>query len=122
MSFIGKLHEISLYSLITAIICVALGKPMLHFLLVSLAIFIIIAIIGAFCTKNNDGGEGLTFTSQKIVVIIFAHIAEELLGLIVTPFWLIIDLIKKNFHGWKAFDYITYFIEVVVCLILIWLL
>ena len=119
MSFIGKLHEIALYALITSIICIVLGKPVILFLLGSLVVFLVIAIIGAYDTKKNDHGEGLTFKSDKILVIMFAHIAEELLGLVLTPIWFIKDLIKKNFHGWKIFDYVTYFIEIIVMLVLI---
>jgi hypothetical protein len=80
-------------------------------------LFIPIAIIGAFATKYGDGGEGLTFGSDNIVVIVFAHIGEELLGLFLTPFWFLKDLFTKNFNGWKIFDYMTYAIEIIIIII-----
>ena len=131
MSFIGKLHEISLYGLVTNIICIIMGKintsrlleaafnpnglymVFLSYLFWASVLFVPIAIIGAFATKYSDDGEGLTFDSDNIVVIIFAHIAEEFLGLILTPFWFLKDLFTKSFNGWKMFDYITYVIELI---------
>ena len=104
MSILGKFHEISFYSLISTIICMCTGKTtfavlwgaklnvtsfstfFLAFLFWACVLFIPIAIIGAFATKYGDGGEGLLFKSDNIVVIIFAHIAEEILGLFLTPF------------------------------------
>lgn len=129
MSFIGKIHEISLYGFITAIVCLFVGKTSFEVLWESAThpisfamffnciifwesvLFIPIAIIGAFATKYSDGGEGLTFKSDNLAVIAFAHIAEELLGLLLTPFWFLKDLFTKNLDGWKIFDYITYAIE-----------
>lgn len=131
MSFIGKLHEISLYGLIANIVNLSLGKvsfsSLLNFafhpsglsgifqfyIFWATILFIPIAIIGAFATKYSDDGEGLTFNSDNIVVIIFAHIAEEVLGLFLTPFWFLKDLFTKNFDGWKIFDYATYVIELI---------
>ena len=76
--------------------------------------YIPIAIIGAFATKYGDGGEGLSFKSDNIIVIIFAHIAEEILGLFLTPFWFLVDLFKKRLDDdGKVVDYITYVIELV---------
>lgn len=81
-------------------------------------LFIPFAIIEAFATKYGDYGEGLTFDSDNIVVIIFAHIAEELLGIILTPFWFLKDLFSNNLDdGWKIFDYVTYAIEIVLIII-----
>lgn len=130
MSIIGKFHELSLYGLITTIVCLFTGKTSLStlweaathpdsfvmffncFLFWASVLFIPIAIIGAFATKYGDGGEGLTFKSDNLAVIAFAHIAEELLGLLLTPFWFLKDLFTKNLDdGWKIFDYITYAIE-----------
>lgn len=131
MSIIGKLHEISLYGLITTIIFIFKEKVSVaqllqasteinsyttffySFLFWASVLYIPIAIIGAFATKYGDGGEGLTFDSDNIFVIIFAHIAEELLGLFLTPFWFLKDLFTQDFDGWKIFDYITYALELI---------
>ena len=131
MSIIGKLHEISLYGLITTIIFIFKEKVSVahllqasteinsyttffySFLFWASVLYIPIAIIGAFATKYGDGGEGLTFDSDNIFVIIFAHIAEELLGLFLTPFWFLKDLFTQDFDGWKIFDYIIYALELI---------
>lgn len=131
MSFIGKVHEISLYGLITTITCfiykqitfIDLKNSAFHpegflgifkcYLFWASVLFIPIAIIGAFSTKYADDEEGLTFTSDNIVVIIFAHIAEELLGLILTPFWFLRDLFTRDFDEGKVIDYILYAVELV---------
>lgn len=135
MSFIGKLHEISFYGLLANILCLLTGRtsvgllwntvfhvrdfPTLFqsYLFWASVLFIPIATIGAFATKYSDGGEGLTFGSNNIVVIMFAHIGEELLGLLLTVCWFLKDLFTKNFNGWKVFDYVTYVIELVFILI-----
>lgn len=136
MSFIGKLHEISLYGLITNIICLCTGKisfsklyeAAFHvndfemffqsYLFWASVLFIPLAIIGTFATKYGDGGKGLTFKSDNLFVIVFAHIAEELLGLFLTPFWFLKDLFTRSLNdGWKIFDYVTYVIELVFILI-----
>ncbi len=132
MSILGKFHEISFYSLISTITCLCTGKAsfailwdtklnvtsfstfFLAFLFWACVLFIPIAIIGAFATKYGDGGEGLSFKSDNIIVIIFAHIAEEILGLFLTPFWFLVDLFKKRLDDdGKAIDYITYAMELV---------
>ncbi len=141
MSFLGKLHEISFYGLITTIVCLTLKKvgvsemvnygfnpqgfPAFFFcyLFWASVLFIPIAVIGAFETKYFDHGEGLTFDSDFILVIIFSHIAEEILGLFLTPFWLLKDIFTKNFDFWKVLDYVTYAVLVffiIICLICIW--
>ncbi len=135
MSIIGKIHEISLYGLITMMVCLINGLITIRnlwdaafhpdgfstffqsYLFWASVLFIPIAIIGAFATKYADSGEGLTFGSDNVVVIIFAHIAEELLGLFLTPFWFLKDVFTKKFNGWKVFDYVTYVIELVFILI-----
>ena len=122
MSFVGKLHEISLYALITSIVLFVLGKGTILYILYVFIPFIIIAIVCAIITKQIDNGEGLTFKSDKVLVIMFAHIAEEILGLILTPIWFIKDLITKKWNAWKVFDYITYFIEVVIALLIIFVI
>jgi hypothetical protein len=79
MSIIGKLHEISLYGLITMIVCLINGKITISslwdtafhldglsmffksYLFWASVLFIPIAIIGAFATKYTDNGEELTF-------------------------------------------------------------
>lgn len=132
MSILGKFHEISFYGLITTIICLRTGKTsltllweakfhitdfstfFLSFLFWACAVYIPIAVIGAFATKYSDGGEGLLFKSNNIVVIIFAHIAEEVLGLFLTPFWFLADFFRKRLgDDGKAADYITYLIELI---------
>lgn len=135
MSIIGKFHELSFYALITTIVCLFTGKTSFAILLEAAThpnsfvmffncylfwasvLFFPIAIIGAFSTKYVDGGEGLTFNSDNLAVIAFAHIAEELLGLILTPFWFLKDLFTKNFDGWKIFDYVTYALELAFIII-----
>jgi len=128
---VGKLHEISFYGLIAAIVSLASGKVSLSdlwyaafhpesfltvfecFLFWASALFVPIAIIGAFSTKYSDGGWGLTFGSDNILVIIFAHIAEEILGIIATPFWFLKDLFAKELNDEKILDYVTYVIELI---------
>lgn len=129
MSIIGKFHEIFLYGLLTTILCLITGKTSFGilwaaatqpnsfvmffncFMFWASVLFIPISIIGAFATRYCDSGEGLTFKSNNLAVIAFAHIAEELLGLILTPFWFLKDLFTKRLEGWKVFDYVTYAIE-----------
>ena len=132
MYILGKFHEVSFYGLITTIYCLCSGKAtiselwgaklnvtsfstfFLAFLFWATVLFVPIAIIGAFATKYEDDGEGLYFKSDNIVVIIFAHIAEEILGLVLTPFWFLIDLFKKRLDDdGKAIDYILYVIELI---------
>ena len=136
MSIIGKLHEISLYGLIANIICLICGKVTLitlweaafHpnsfvgvfqcYLFWASVLFIPIAIIGAVATKYRDYGEGLTFFSSNIVIIIFAHIGEELLGLVSTPYWFVRDVFIKNLdEPVRIVDYILYLIEIIFIII-----
>lgn len=135
MVFIGKMHEISMYGLIANFICLFSGKISVSSLVRSATqiydistffhsymfwatiLFVPIAIMGAFATKYVDEGEGLLFKSDNIIVIIFAHIAEELLGLICTPFWFLKDLFTHDLDDtWKKVDYITYAIEILLIL------
>jgi len=113
MSILGKLHEFSFYGLVTALICLikkwvsisALRNAaicvsgftdlFLCYLFWAAILFIPIAVIGAFSTKYRDNGEGLLFNSENAFVIAFAHIAEETLGLVCTPFW----FFKGRFHS-----------------------
>ena len=131
MSGLGKIHEISFYGLCTAIFCLASGYMSFQelwasafhptgflgiffcYLFWASALFVPIAIIGAFSTKYADYGMGLSFDSDNILVIIFAHIAEEILGLISTPCWLLKDIFTKRVTEAKIVDYIFYFIELV---------
>ncbi|MBP3271288.1 MAG: hypothetical protein J6M17_03555 [Ruminococcus sp.] len=131
MSFIGKLHEISLYGFISAIVCVIkkkitfvqLWNARFHFssflgffrsyLFWASVLFIPISIIGAIATRFCDDGEGLTFDSKNIVVIMFAHIAEDILGLVLTPIWFIRDLVKGDLEDTKAVDYFLWLIEII---------
>ena len=136
MAIIGKLHEISMYGLISAIISLVSGKAsisslaysgfhvtnfssfFLAFMFWASIAFVPIAIIGAFSTKYGDGGEGLSFHSNNFLVILFAHIAEEIIGLIATPFWFLKDVFTHNLHdGWKVFDYISYLIVIIFIIV-----
>ncbi len=134
MSFIGTLHEISFYGLLANIICLVnslITKEQLlysathvssfqqffvSYLFWATVLFIPIAIIGAIATKIGDDGMGLTFHSNNLLVIIFAHIGEELIGLVATPFWFIIDLFRKFRKEEKILDYIVYFVLIVFIL------
>jgi hypothetical protein len=116
MSFIGKLHEIAFYALITVIGCSIKGVVNPKTLLITVIVYLIIAIIGAFSTKYADEGEGLSFFSDNIIVIMFAHIAEELLGIICTPFWFLRDLFTKELTFIKLVDYVTFTIEVLIAI------
>lgn len=131
MSILGKIHEVSFYGLCTTITCLCMNyvtmeklwfsafhpegfqNIFLCYLFWASALFIPIAIIGAFYTKYEDDGEGLSFSSDNIFVIIFAHIAEEILGLFLTPFWFLIDFFTKRLTGEKALDYILYLVEII---------
>jgi len=131
MSILGKLHEFSFYGLLSAIISIltkitsfeqmkkcafqvhSFRDFFLAYLFWSSILFIPIAIVGAFSTKYGDFGEGLQFKSNNIIVIIFAHIAEELLGLFLTPFWFLKDIFSNDLTVSKAIDYILYFAEIV---------
>ena len=74
--------------------------------------FIPLGIIGAFMTELRDNGVGLTFTSNNPVVIFFAHIGEELLGLILSPIWFIKAIINHSFTFATIIDYLVYFAEI----------
>ena len=131
MSIWGKFHEVSMYGLISLIVAYATGlvssdsllyaashpdtfnNVFIFYLFWSSVLFIPIAVIGAFQTKYGDGGVGLSFNSDKVLVILFAHIAEEILGLVRTPVWFIKDLITKSFEGMKVLDYFLYFMELI---------
>jgi len=128
MSFIGTLHEISFYGLLASGFGLVNGNftvdmlkyaafhpqsfPLFFmcYLFWASVLFLPIAIIGAISTKHKDCGEGLTFDSDNVVVIFFAHIGEELLGLFLSPFWLIVDLIRRRLTEEKVADYIVYFL------------
>lgn len=129
MSILVKIHEISFYGLISTIISLVCQKislsalrisafqpdglagAFLCYLFLASVLFVPIAIIGAFYTKYSDWGRGLSFTSSNIIVILFAHIAEELLGLILSPFWFLKDVFTRNLNVWKSIDYALYAIE-----------
>lgn len=132
MSILGKIHEVSFYSVLSSIVCLCMGKTTfstlwdakfnitsistfyLVFLFWGSVLFIPIAIIAAFATKYGDEGEGLSFKSNNLFVIIFAHVAEEILGLFLTPFWFLVDFFRKRLgNKGKAIDYITYLIELI---------
>ena len=75
--------------------------------------FIPVSILCAFVVKYYYDGEGLLFDSDSILVIIFGHIPEEFLGLILTPIWFVKDIVTKNFNGWKILDYCLYWMEII---------
>ena len=116
MSFIGKLHEIAFYALLTVIGCFMKGTMSSKILLWTAVVYVIIAVIGAFSTKYSDEGIGISFISDNIIVIMFAHIAEEILGIIFTPFCFLRDLFSKELTLINILDYITFTIEVIIAL------
>lgn len=129
--FLGKAHEVFSYGLIAAIACVATGltdlssliacalKPagvpsyFLFYLFWSSAGFIPVALVCAFGTKYADDGEGLLFTSDNIVIIMFGHIVEDVLGIVGTPFWFLKDVFTRDWDFWKIVDYVFYLLLVV---------
>ena len=131
MSILGKLHEISFYGLVMTVIALVTNKITVSELISARAqvgsfpelflcvlfwctvLFIPIAIVGAFATKYADDGEGLSFMSDNLFVIFFAHIAEEILGLVRTPVWFLRDLFSGELSFWGVFDTVTYVIELV---------
>lgn len=116
MSFIGKLHEIAFYALLTVIGCFMKGTMSSKILLWTAVVYVVIAVIGAFSTKYSDEGIGISFISDNIIVIMFAHIAEEILGIIFTPFCFLRDLFSKELTFINILDYITFTIEVIIAL------
>jgi hypothetical protein len=141
MSIVGKIHEISFYGLVVTIVCLiknklsfsALYYGAFHatnfityfefYLFWSSVLYIPIAIIGAFYTKYVDDGEGLLFDSDSILVIIFGHVAEEILGIVGTPFWFLKDLFTQELDEYgKIIDYITWLIEIIIIAIGIFIL
>ena len=137
MSIIGKIHEISFYGLLATIYSLAtklITFQSLYFdafhpsgyigifciyLFWSTILFLPISILAGFSTKyGKEKGNGLTFTSNQVIVIMFAHIGEELLGLILTPIWFLRDVFSRNLrYSDQIFDYITYFIEITYIII-----
>ena len=126
---LGKLHEICLYGLYATIACLATGLASLNellgaslhpagftgiflcFLFWTSVLFVPLSIVGAFATKYAHGGEGLTFFSNNLFVIAFSHIAEDTLGLVLSPFWFLRDLFTHDFDVAKIVDYAIYAIE-----------
>ena len=43
----------------------------------------------------------------------FAHIFEDLCGIVCSPFWLLKDVFMHNMDPWKIVDYSIYFLLVV---------
>ena len=70
--------------------------------------FIPVAVICAFGTKYADNGEGLLFTSDNIVIIMFGHLVEDALGIMGTPFWFLKDVFTHDWDTWKVVDYVFY--------------
>lgn len=132
MSVLGKFHEITFYGLISSIVALVCDKLSLDrwadasihvapgflgffisFLFWASILFIPIGIIDAFFTKYSDHGEGLSFNSNHLLIIFFAHIGEEIAGLFCSPFWFLRDVFTKNWNAGKILDYSLYFIELV---------
>ena len=125
-----KIHEVFSYGLVATIACLAIGlttvpevlshamQPAgvpayyLFFLFWTTIGFIPISIVCAFGTKYADNGEGLLFTSESIVIIMFGHLFEDLLGIIGSPFWFLKDLFTHNWDSWKIADYVIYLLLV----------
>lgn len=128
---LGKAHEVFLYGLITAIAAIVCGvvdfnaligsalnpagvpSYFLFYLFWSLVGFIPVSVICAFSTKYIDEGEGLLFSSSSIVIIMFGHLFEDLLGIVGTPFWFLRDLFTHELSGWKAVDYAFYLVLII---------
>lgn len=131
MALVGLFHQFAFYGLVTALFCIFNGRltfgDLYHcafsvksfidffkcYLFWSCALFLPISIIGAFETKYLDLGEGLTFDSDNILVIMFAHIAEEILGLVLAPFWFLKDLFTDELDLLKVADYIILVIQII---------
>ena len=123
---LGKVHEVFSYGLVATITCLIAGlttiteilsyalQPagvpayFLFYLFWATFGFIPISVICAFATKYGDGGEGLLFTSDSIVIIMFGHFFEDLLGMVGSPFWFLKDLFTNNWDSWKIADYFIY--------------
>ena len=123
---LGKVHEVFSYGLFAAIACVVTGLTDIPSLIsCSLAPsgvpnyfqfylfwasvgFIPVAVICAFGTKYADNGEGLLFTSDNIVIIMFGHLVEDALGIMGTPFWFLKDVFTHDWDTWKVVDYVFY--------------
>lgn len=131
MSFLGKTHEVAFYGCLSLIICLinesvntealiysafnmnSFSTVFQAYMLWSFVLFIPISVTCAFSTKYGYSGDALYFYSDKIIVIMFGHIGEEILGLVLTPLWFLKDLFTKKLDdGWKVFDYFTYLIEI----------
>lgn len=131
MGFLDKIHEIAFYGVMSLIICLTNGSVTVENLILScfnirdfitffqaymswsFVLFLPISISNAFSTKYKYDGAGIGFFSDKILIIMFANIGREILGLILTPFWFLKDLFTKNLdNGWKVFDYFTYLLEI----------
>ena len=126
--FLGKLHEVFSYGLISAVVCLCFGLvdfPSLascafapvgipnyfgFYMFWTLVGFLPISVVCAFATKYADNGDGLLFHSDSIVIIMFGHLFEDILGLFGTPFWFLKDLFSHSLGGWKTADYAFYLV------------
>ena len=131
MAIVGLFHQFAFYGLVTALFCIFNGRLTFSdlsscafsimsfmdffkcYLFWSCVLFLPISIIGAFETKYLDHGEGLTFKSDNILVIMFAHIAEEISGLVLAPFWFLRDFFTCKLNFMKIMDYIILVIQVI---------
>lgn len=128
---LGKIHEVFSYGLVVAMVCLATGTVswaglascalhpngapayFLFYLFWSSVGFIPISVVCAFATKYADSGKGLLFTSDSIVIIMFGHLFEDLLGFVASPFWFLRDIFTHDINFWKVVDYIIYFALVI---------
>ncbi len=131
MSFLGTLHQTAFYGLISAIVSLIGGKVSIQtliyhathvsnftefficFMFWCSVLFIPIGIICAFQTKYADFGFGITFMSTNPLIIFFAHIGEEIWGLVATPFWLLKAIFTRDWEFWAIVDFIVYFLELI---------
>ena len=135
MPVIGMSHEFSFYGVLAALYCLLTHKTTITsmkyyafhpqwftglfqaYLFWSCILFIPIAIVGAFETKYLDSGKGLTFDSDNILVIIFAHIAEDILALFLSVFWFLKDFFSGNLDAQKIASHVIAFSMILFILI-----
>lgn len=123
----AKLHEVVFYGLVSTVVCVCAGIlaptdlfaktsglegfSMFYatYLFWACVLFIPVAFICAMATKYVDHGDGLLFSSSNVAIIVFGHIVEEVLGIVLGPVWLAKDFFTHNLKDfWKVADHILY--------------
>lgn len=122
-------HEIAFYGLVTSIVLmflhyidfsqlymcafhpVTFEQIFCCYLFWSTTLFIPISVICAFQTKYEDKGIALYFYSEKILIIMFGHIAEEIIGLVLAPFWFLMQLFSGDLTLGRIVDYVLLLLE-----------